>query len=210
MAKKNIPTTNTRNGRRGGRRPGAGRPKHSGSYREPTTPVRIPQSLLPVVQNLLKQTAAQRQAGASADCPSVQSIMQPLVRVPFTLPLYTSRVAAGSPATADDHVDETVDINTLLVKRPDSTYCVRVSGDSMIDAGIFAGDVLIVEKRSEARHGQIVIAAVNGEFTVKRYSCQGNRVRLLAENASYKPIDITPTVRFQLWGVVIGLVRQSL
>lgn len=206
MVKKNNPTTNNRSGCRGGRRPGAGRPKNSGSYFEPTTPVRIPQSLLPMVQSLLEQTAAQRQAGTVTDC----TALRPLLQTSLALPLYTSRVLAGSPAPADDHSDETVNFDDMLVRRPESTYCVRVSGDSMIDAGILSGDVLIVEKRSEARHGQIVIAAVNGEFTVKRYSIEGDRIRLLAENANYQAIDITPAVHFQLWGVVTGLVRQSL
>ena len=194
---------------RGGRRPGAGRPKHSGPYREPTTAVRIPRSLLPEVQMLLDRIASERRPSATGqpvaiDRPQRLAPDPP----PLALPLFTSRVAAGSPAAADDHADAVLDLNTWLVNRPDNTFCVRVTGDSMIDAGIFPGDVLLVERAAEARHGQIVIAAVDGEFTVKRYYVDAGRVRLVAENPHYAPIDVTAATRFQLWGVVTGLVRQ--
>ena len=114
----------------------------------------------------------------------------------------------GYRRPADDHADEVIDFNQLLVKRPQATYCLRVSGDSMIDAGIYPGDVLVIEQAEVARHGQIVIAAVNGEPTVKRYYASEGKVRLVAENPAYPPIDIDATVSFQLWGVVTGLVRR--
>ena len=194
---------------RGGRRPGAGRPKQSGSYGEPTTPVRIPNSLLPLVKDILAQKLMQNQTPQAKPSGNVDHYWSvPITPPPQALALYTSHVSAGIPSPADDHVDDVLDLHELLIKHPESSYYVRVDGDSMIDAGIHAGDILIVEYTPEARHGQIVIAAVDGELTVKRYYINAGKICLVAENPKYDPIEIGANTRFQLWGVVTGLVRQ--
>lgn len=124
------------------------------------------------------------------------------------IPLFSSRPAAGFPAPGDDQVEKILDINDLVVKNPASTFFVRVEGDSMTGAGIFSGDVLVIDRAVEARDGRIVVAAVNGELVVKRLSIQGDIQQLISENDSYTPIHISDGEECFVWGVVVGSVRQ--
>lgn len=125
-----------------------------------------------------------------------------------TSPLYASRPAAGFPAPGDDQVERALDINDLVVKHPASTFFVRVEGDSMVGAGIFSGDVLVVDRAVEAKDGRIVVAAINGEMVVKRLGkLQGQEV-LLSENVEYEPILVSEDENCVIWGTVVGSVRQ--
>lgn len=124
------------------------------------------------------------------------------------IPLFSSRPAAGFPAPGDDQIEKILDINDLVVKNPASTFFVRVEGDSMTGAGIFSGDVLVIDRAVEARDGKIVVAAVNGELVVKRLSIQGDTQQLISENDSYTPIRISDGEECFVWGVVVGSVRQ--
>ncbi len=124
------------------------------------------------------------------------------------VPLYASRPAAGFPAPADDLVERVLDINDLVVKHPASTFFVRVEGDSMEGAGIFSGDVLVVDRAVDPTDGKIVLAAVNGELVVKRLHKQGGTHVLLSENDAYAPIAIGDGEECYIWGVVVGSVRQ--
>lgn len=127
----------------------------------------------------------------------------------FAAPLYASQPAAGFPAPGDDLVERALDINDLVVKHPASTFFVRVSGDSMEGAGIFSGDVLVVDRAVEAAHGHIVVAAVNGELVVKRLQVHVDREMLLvSENTDYDPIRIGDGEECFVWGVVVGSVRS--
>lgn len=121
------------------------------------------------------------------------------------LPLFTMPVSAGSPTPADDHVEETLDIVRLLIKRPQSTFFVKVEGDSMVDASIHAGDLLIVDRSLEARHKDIVIALVDGEFTVKVLH-KTPHIRLVSQNRE-NPFTIDEP--FTVWGVVVWIVHQA-
>lgn len=121
--------------------------------------------------------------------------------------LYASSPAAGFPAPGDDMVEKTLDVHDLLVKHPDSTFFVRVEGDSMEGAGIFSGDVLVVDRSLEARTGKIVVAAVNGELVVKRLGMLAGQSVLLSENAAYSPIIISADEDCFIWGVVTGSAR---
>lgn len=123
-------------------------------------------------------------------------------------PLYSSRPAAGFPAPGDDQVENILDINDLVVKNPASTFFVRVEGDSMIGAGIFSGDVLVVDRSKDPKDGLIVVAAVNGELVVKRLSVEGESAFLLSENENYEPIVVGDGEECFIWGVVVGSVRQ--
>jgi DNA polymerase V len=123
------------------------------------------------------------------------------------LPLYASQPAAGFPAPGDDQVENILDINDLVVKNPASTFFVRVEGDSMIGAGIFSGDVLVVDRSVDPSDKMIVVAAVNGELVVKRLSIQKNMQLLVSENANYAPITIGDGEECFIWGVVVGSVR---
>lgn len=123
-------------------------------------------------------------------------------------PLYSSRPAAGFPAPGDDQVERVLDINDLVVHHPATTFFVRVEGDSMEGAGIFSGDVLVVDRVVEARDGVIVVAAVNGEMVVKRLVKQSGRQELHSENDAYTPIVVGEDEECYIWGVVTGSVRQ--
>jgi len=122
------------------------------------------------------------------------------------IPLYSSHVEAGFASPADDFVEEYLDLNDLLVKREEATFFVRVAGRSMVDAGIYPDDILIVDRSLEAKHGKIVIAVLDGEVTVKRLSTQGGNIVLKAENTQYQ--DITVQGALHIWGVVTSVIHQ--
>lgn len=126
----------------------------------------------------------------------------------FELPLHAEGVSAGLPFQADDSVEKKLDLNELLVKHPTATFFVKVQGDSMVGAGIFSGDILLVDRSVEPVDGTIVIAELNGEFTVKRLKFSGGRPYLLAENPNYKPIQMKEGVEFVVWGVVTSVIRK--
>ena len=121
------------------------------------------------------------------------------------LPLFTMPVSAGSPSPADDYVEERLDLARLLIKRPDSTFFVRVEGDSMVDASIQPGDLLVVDRSLEARHGDIVIARVDDEFTVKALH-RKPRLELVSRNHKKTTTIHEP---FLVWGVVMWVVHKA-
>ncbi len=127
---------------------------------------------------------------------------------PCPLAFFTSRVEAGFPSPADDYLEGTLDLNEHLIRRPAATFFLRVSGDSMTGAGIYPGDILIVDRSLPPADGRIVIAVVDGELTVKRLSRRPGRIRLLPENPRYPPIDITAEQDLRVWGVVVHAVHS--
>ncbi len=124
------------------------------------------------------------------------------------LPFFLSRVPAGFPSPADDYLEGELDLNDLLIKHPAATFYVRLTGDSMIKAGLFDGDILVVDRAVKARHRHIVVAVIDGEMTVKRLFSRTGRVELHSENPDYPPIIIAEGRELLIWGVVIGSVRQ--
>ncbi|MFT6491128.1 MAG: DNA polymerase V [Porticoccus sp.] len=122
------------------------------------------------------------------------------------IPLFVEPVSAGFPSPAQDYVEQTLDLNDLCIQHPAATFFVRVQGDSMIEAGIYPNDVLVVDRALDAGHGDIVIASVNGEFTVKELALRP-RLRLLAHNAAYAPIEVVDETELELFGVVTNVVR---
>jgi DNA polymerase V len=118
------------------------------------------------------------------------------------LPLFLMRAPAGYPSPADDYIEARIDLNEKLIKHPNATYLVRVQGDSMENARIEEGDLLIVDRDLETGHGDIVLAVFNGEFTVKRLVRERNRLFLVAANPKYPPCEITPDMDFEVWGKV--------
>ena len=123
-------------------------------------------------------------------------------------PLFTSGVSAGFPSPAEDHIDLKLDLNELLIQHPIATFFVRVAGESMKDAGINHGDVLVVDRSLEATSGKIVIAIVNGELTVKKFLQDNLSCRLIAANPDYPPVEITEDTDFSVWGVVTSVIHQ--
>ncbi|MBA2711747.1 MAG: translesion error-prone DNA polymerase V autoproteolytic subunit [Tatlockia sp.] len=126
-----------------------------------------------------------------------------------TIPLYSGVVAAGLLSPADDNVEEHVNLQQYLIKRPEKTFLVRASGDSMINAGIKSGALLIVDSSKEPADGKIVIATINGELTVKRLSVKVGRVKLMPENPIFSPIEVTQEMNFSLCGVVTHVIHET-
>lgn len=123
-------------------------------------------------------------------------------------PLLAVRVSAGFPSPADDYLERRIDLNEHLIRHPAATFFVRVAGDSMKGAGIFDGDLLIVDRAAEVTSGCIVVARVHDEFTLKRVRKVGSRVFLDPENEKYQPIEVTEGSDFEVWGRVTGSVRE--
>lgn len=121
------------------------------------------------------------------------------------LPLFLERISAGFPSPAQDYVEQRLDLNEFCVKHPAATYFVRVAGDSMIEAGIYPDDLLVVDRSVTAQDGDIIIASLNGEFTVKELEL--NPLRLTPRNQNYQPILITEADDFEIFGVVTNVIR---
>lgn len=125
---------------------------------------------------------------------------------PLALPLFLSRASCGFPSPASDYVDDDLDLNRHLVEHPASTFFLRVTGDSM-EPHIHTGDLLVIDRAVQPRSGQVVVAVIEGEFLVKRFVRQGQRVRLVADNLRYRPVEVTPEMGFEVWGVVTYVVH---
>ena len=123
-------------------------------------------------------------------------------RITLRTPISLSYISAGFPSPAEPHLDKTLDLHELMVENPSSTFFVRVSGDSMIGAGIQNNDILVVDRSREVHHNDIVVAILFGEFTVKRWIQKKSHAFLQAENPLYDPIEITKDSDFEIWGVV--------
>ncbi|MBN2100493.1 translesion error-prone DNA polymerase V autoproteolytic subunit [Candidatus Dojkabacteria bacterium] len=121
--------------------------------------------------------------------------------------LYSSPVSAGFPSPADDFIDKSLDISELLIKHPDATFFVRAEGYSMINAGIHPGDLLVVDRSLQPQNNSIVIACVDGEFTVKRLHKKDNALFLEPQNPKYKPTQITDSTEVEIWGVVVHVIH---
>ena len=115
-------------------------------------------------------------------------------------------VEAGFPTAAEEEVAETMSMDDYLIEKPEATYLLEVKGDSMIDEGIKEGDKLVVERRLEAKDGDIVIAEVDGGFTVKFFRKQGNKLWLEPANKKYKPIY--PENDLKIWAIVKAVIRK--
>ncbi|WP_408005376.1 LexA family protein [Pseudodesulfovibrio sp. S3-i] len=117
-------------------------------------------------------------------------------------------VAAGFPSPAEEYLEKTLDLNEYLVPRPEATFFVRVSGDSMIGASIHHGDILVVDRSQTPRPGNVIIALVDGEFTVKRLRKTPTGLELAPENPDFTPIPLSEETEFQVWGVVLHVVHK--
>ncbi len=133
----------------------------------------------------------------------------PKITTPCPLPLFLASVKAGFPSPADDFLEKKLDLNEHLIRHPAATFFVRVDGDSMQGAGIHRGDILIIDRSLEAQDGKIVVAVINGEFTVKRIRFGNGALVLEPENPRYAPIRIDPDSDFQVWGVVTYIIHQA-
>jgi len=136
------------------------------------------------------------------------NIYKPFFKSEISLPVVSSTVQAGFPSPADDFIEKTLDLNELLIKKPAATFFVKVEGDSMIGAGIHPGDTLVVDRSITPTNKKIIIAVLNGEFTVKRFIQKNGQIVLRAENPHYNDIHVTEETDFQVWGVVTYAIRS--
>ena len=124
------------------------------------------------------------------------------------LPLLDTKVQAGFPSPAEDHLEQRLDLNSLVIKNPSATFFIRVAGESMKDIGITDGDILVVDRSIESWENRIVVAVIDSEFTIKRFTSQNETVVLEAENPDYPAIEITPEMDFSVWGVVRWTLKK--
>ena len=125
------------------------------------------------------------------------------------IPLYGDAVPAGFPSPADDYLDMDLNLHDYLVQHPSATFCVKAIGDSMIDAGIQSSDVMVVDRALTPKNNDIVLAVVNGEFTVKRIKKNEEELYLMPANENYRPMKITEDMDFQVWGVVTFIIHKA-
>jgi DNA polymerase V len=130
-------------------------------------------------------------------------------RTNLRLPLVSASVEAGFPSPADDHLERGIDLNEELIRNPAATFLVRVKGESMRDAGIHSGDTLIVDKSVTPSDRQIVVAMIDGEFTVKRFRKANGRIFLEAANDSFSPIEVGENQELTIWGAVTYIIHQA-
>lgn len=130
------------------------------------------------------------------------------IRAVLQLPLYIERVPCGFPSPAQDYIEQRIDLNDLLVQHPSATYFLKVSGDSMIEAGISDGDMIVVDSSLTAGHGDIVVAAIDGEFTIKRLQLHPS-VQLMPMNNNYRPIPVKAEDALEVFGVVTYVIKST-
>ncbi|GAB4451089.1 MAG: translesion error-prone DNA polymerase V autoproteolytic subunit [Bacteroidia bacterium] len=121
---------------------------------------------------------------------------------------FISAVKAGFPSPAQDFMEETLDINSLVVKNPVATFYARVQGNSMIHLGIEDGDILVIDKSLEPIDGKIAVCIVDGEFTLKQIKIKDKKVFLMPANPDYPPIEITEEKQFMVWGIVTYIIKK--
>ena len=170
---------------RGGKRSGAGRPTGTGQYGEQTKPVRVPVSKIDAVKEFIL---------SESEAP--------------TIPLFGSDVQAGAPDLGDDYVEAHVNLHDYVVERPQATFFVRAKGQSMKNAGIGDGDLMVVDRDIQAKNGHIIVAAVDGELTVKRLHKTATSLQLLPENEDFEPIVVQQEQEFTVWGVVTNVIHR--
>ncbi len=124
------------------------------------------------------------------------------------VPFYKESVPAGFPSPAEDFMDLDLNLQEYLVQHPSATFCVRAAGESMIKAGIHSGDVMVVDRALEAKNNNIVLAVLDGEFTVKRIQKKKEKLFLVPDNDGFMPILVTEEMNFCVWGVVTHVIHK--
>jgi DNA polymerase V len=179
---------------RGGIREGAGR--------RPGVPTRVVRLPVPVAR--LARTISEKKIRWGDISALLDLEMGPARQVP----LMSCSATCGFPSPADDYMDRALDFNELLIENPAATFAVRIAGESMTGAGIFPNDIAIVDRSRTAKDTCVVLALLNGEFTIKRYRQRGRRIWLQAENPAFPDIAIGDETTFEVWGVVKHTIRM--
>lgn len=185
----------------GGRRAGAGRKRSA----EPTITIRVPVSSKETVLQWVQQLKTASNVCIPAWMEVVGLAQQP---APQLYPRMSHSVRAGFPSPADDYVEKRIDLNEELIQHREATFFLRVRGHSMIGAGIDDGDELIVDRAIAPEHNRIVVAAVDGELTVKRFYRRNDVIKLMAENPQYPDIEFKSEQEMVIWGVVTRVIKS--
>lgn len=203
----------------GGKRSGAGRKPGSGKYGEASARVSVPVSAQDKVIDFVKALATR-----SADTPRVNRPLLPVSTPSWSdslspvelsepikslrVPLFGHTVQAGFPSPADDYVAEKLDLNQHLMPHQEASFMLRAKGDSMMGANIHDGDLLVVDRSLNATNGCVVIAAIDGQFTVKRLEKKRGKIRLLPANPNFEPIELKDDQELQIFGVVTNVIHS--
>lgn len=155
-----------------------------------------------------QRASARRPASRRAASGTVEAAWQVEARRRVAVPFVTANVPAGFPSPADDYLDNPLDFNELLIENPAATFAIRVGGDSLIGIGIFPNDIAIVNRAATPVDGSIILALLDGEFTMKQYRKRRTRSWLEAKNPAYPDIELTDDVTFEIWGVVTKSIRM--
>ena len=180
--------------RRGGARINSGRPKGAA-----TRVVRLPVPLAQIARRMGERGFRAGDVNAFLDVEALTAL---------TVPLMAASASCGFPSPADDYMDRPLDFNELIVLNPPATFAVRIQGESMIGIGFFPGDVAVVDRSIEPSNGCVVLACLDGEFTIKRYLVRQGVTRLKPENPAYPTITIGADHEFEVWGVIKRAVRM--
>jgi DNA polymerase V len=167
----------------GGKRQGAGRPNGGGKFGKKTKPIRIPVEMEEDVLDFISSNK-------------------------YLLPLYSSRVSAGAPSPTDDRIEDRLDLNKYLIDNPRDSILIQATGDSMTGAGIYSGDILVVDKEAEPKHGKIVIASIDNQLTVKRLHKKDGRIILKSENKNYSDIKVPENSELLILGTVTSIIHK--
>ncbi|PCJ29447.1 MAG: DNA polymerase V [Rickettsiales bacterium] len=167
----------------GGKRPKAGRPRGQGRYGTTTKAIRVPEYLADEVIDFALNRG-------------------------YKIPLLRANIRVGSPSLVADHIEDTVDMNSLLIKNPETTFCMRAEGLSMSDARIYDGDILLVDSSITPVDGKMVVASIDSALTVKPLSYIDGKPYLLPENPSLDPIPVLENPELHIWGVVTNVLKS--
>ncbi len=126
------------------------------------------------------------------------------------LPYVDEGIAAGFPSPAQDYMDLSLDLNQALIKHPSATFYGRVKGDSMRDAGIEDGDILVIDRSIDYQDGMTAVCFIDGEFTVKKLKIEKDKILLIPANEKYAPIEVNPENEFMIWGIVTFVIKNML
>lgn len=180
----------------GGKRAGAGRPKQAMEMER----IRVPLSMVSEIKQYMAMLGSRR-------IPRQEFATFVTTAGGTRIPLYSSKVQAGNPSSAEDHVEEYVDLSAHLVNNPEDTFLVRATGESMIDAGIHEGDLLVVDRSLPATHGKIVVAAVDGQVTVKYLMMRDNKPFLVPANKDFQDVPVGEGSEVVIWGVLTSSIK---
>lgn len=182
----------------GGAREGSGRkPVHEG----PTKVIRVPEARVLEIRQYLDQVKKPARN-------EIASITPVEARTHYEIPVALQKVAAGFPSPAQDYIDKTLDLNEFLIQNQQATFIVEVESLSMRDAGIDLQDKLIVDRSIEAKSGDIVLALIDNDFTIKRLMIEGDKRWLQAENPDYSDIHLKDGQTLLIWGVVTSVIKK--